>query len=102
MKRSGSCLANSGGGASAQCTSIASLELLPGGSDLPSFQSNKLVECKTMIEGACHCGALSWRFEGPPGGATACNCTICRRHGALWIYGHEGEEISVSGEARAY
>ena len=49
----------------------------------------------TTIEGACHCGAVRWRFNGTPEGATACNCTVCRRHGTLWIYGHEGEEIEV-------
>jgi len=55
-----------------------------------------------MIEGACHCGAVRWRFEGTPDGATACSCTVCRRYGVLWIYGHEGEEINVSGETRVY
>jgi hypothetical protein len=54
------------------------------------------------IEGACHCGAVRWRFEGEPEGATACNCTVCRRHGALWIYGYEGHEITVSGTTHAY
>lgn len=55
-----------------------------------------------MIEGACHCGAVRWRFKGDPGGATACNCTICRRYGALWIYGHEGDDVWVDGPTRAY
>lgn len=55
-----------------------------------------------MFEGACHCGAVRWRFNGIPDGATACNCTACRRYGVLWIYGYEGEEIEVSGETRAY
>lgn len=55
-----------------------------------------------IITGACHCGAVSWTFDGTPDGATACNCTVCRRYGVLWIYGYEGEEISVSGETRAY
>ena len=32
----------------------------------------------------------------------ACNCTVCRRYGVLWIYGCEGEEINVSGDTRAY
>ena len=55
-----------------------------------------------MIEGSCHCGAVRWRFEGTPDGATACNCTVCRRYGALWIYGHEGEGVSVTGVTRDY
>lgn len=55
-----------------------------------------------MIEGACHCGHLSWRFDADPVSATACNCTICRRYGALWAYGHEGETVTVTGETRIY
>jgi hypothetical protein len=37
-----------------------------------------------------------------PDGATACNCTACRRYGTLWIYGHEGEDVRVFGETAAY
>lgn len=55
-----------------------------------------------MLEGSCHCGKVRWRFESTPEGATACNCTLCRRYGALWAYGHEGEGIHVSGATRAY
>ena len=55
-----------------------------------------------MLEGSCHCGAVHWRFAGLPGDATACNCTICRRYGALWAYDYEDERISVSGSTRAY
>lgn len=33
---------------------------------------------------------------------TACNCTLCRRYGALWAYGHLGEGITVSGPTNAY
>jgi hypothetical protein len=55
-----------------------------------------------MIEGACHCGMVRWSFDGVPADATACNCTICRRYGALWAYDWEGERIRVSGPARAY
>jgi len=55
-----------------------------------------------MIEGSCHCGAVRWRFEGTPEGATACSCTVCRRYGVLWAYDFEGERIHVSGPTRAY
>ena len=55
-----------------------------------------------MIQGSCLCGAVRWRFDGVPESATACNCTACRRYGALWAYDHEGEGIHVSGPTTAY
>lgn len=55
-----------------------------------------------MIEGSCHCGAVRWQLAELPESATACNCTACRRYGALWAYGHEGENITVSGPTTAY
>lgn len=55
-----------------------------------------------VIEGSCHCGAVRWHFTGEPDGATACNCTVCRRYGVLWAYGHEGEGITVSGPTQKY
>jgi hypothetical protein len=45
--------------------------------------------------GGCLCGAVRWRFRGDIPDATICNCTACRRYGALWAYGHLGEEITV-------
>jgi hypothetical protein len=55
-----------------------------------------------MIEGSCRCGAVTWRFDAVPYGATACNCTVCRRYGVLWIYDYEDGVIATSGETRAY
>src|SRR5579872_4928607 len=55
-----------------------------------------------MIEGSCHCGAVRWQFKGQPDGATACNCTVCRRYGVLWAYDYEGEGIHVSGDTHSY
>lgn len=55
-----------------------------------------------MLEGSCHCGAVHWRFEAKPDGATSCNCTVCRRYGALWIYGHEGIDVSATGATSTY
>jgi len=55
-----------------------------------------------MIQGLCHCGAVRWQFEGEPDGATACNCTVCRRYGVLWAYHYEGEGIRVSGATHSY
>jgi len=55
-----------------------------------------------MIQGSCLCGAVQWRFDGMPDSATACNCTACRRYGALWAYGFEGGGIDVSGSTQTY
>lgn len=55
-----------------------------------------------MLSGRCHCGAASWTLAGDPGPVTACNCTLCRRYGALWAYDDEGERVAVTGETRTY
>jgi hypothetical protein len=55
-----------------------------------------------VIEGSCHCGAVRWRFDAVPEGATACNCTVCRRYGVLWIYDYEDGVIATSGETKTY
>lgn len=55
-----------------------------------------------MLTGTCHCGAAGWTFDGMPDGVTACNCTLCRRYGVLWIYDYEGERIALTGASRSY
>lgn len=55
-----------------------------------------------MLKGSCLCSAVNWTFDGMPESATACNCTVCRRYGVLWIYDFENEGIHVSGKTRAY
>ncbi|MGB7815827.1 MAG: GFA family protein [Methylotenera sp.] len=54
------------------------------------------------LEGSCHCGSVKWQFDDDPESATACNCTICRRYGVLWIYDFENERIKVSGPTTIY
>ncbi|MEJ0065274.1 MAG: GFA family protein [Caulobacteraceae bacterium] len=39
-----------------------------------------------MIEMSCHCGAVKFAAETAPADVTDCNCSICRRLGALWAY----------------
>ncbi len=55
-----------------------------------------------MLEGTCHCSTMHWTFDGMPESVTACNCTLCRRYGTLWIYDFEGERITVTGPSSVY
>lgn len=55
-----------------------------------------------LLSGACHCGQSGWTLEGDPGSITACNCTLCRRYGALWAYDYEDERIQVLGAPSSY
>lgn len=55
-----------------------------------------------MIEGNCLCGKVRWRFDGQPEGATACNCTACRRYGVLWAYDYMGAGIHVDGPTQPF
>jgi hypothetical protein len=55
-----------------------------------------------MLTGTCHCGAARWTLEGDPGSITACNCTLCRRYGALWAYDYVDERVRIVGPSSAY
>lgn len=50
-----------------------------------------------MLKGSCHCGAATWTLTGDPGSITSCNCTLCRRYGALWAYDFENDRITLTG-----
>lgn len=39
-----------------------------------------------MLEGSCHCGAVRIMIPRKPRLLKSCNCSVCRRYGALWAY----------------
>jgi hypothetical protein len=39
-----------------------------------------------MIRAACHCEAVRFEISEPPEWVLDCNCTLCRRYGAMWCY----------------
>lgn len=42
-----------------------------------------------MIESSCHCGAVKLQIDAEiPSALTSCNCSVCRRYGALLAYYH--------------
>jgi hypothetical protein len=55
-----------------------------------------------LLSGSCHCGRTGWTLVGDPGSITACNCTLCRRYGALWAYDYENERVAITGQTTTY
>ena len=39
-----------------------------------------------MLTATCHCGAVRVMVPRKPRTVTDCNCSICRRYGAIWAY----------------
>jgi hypothetical protein len=39
-----------------------------------------------MLTASCHCGGVRIEVPRKPPRLTDCNCSICRRYGALWAY----------------
>lgn len=54
-----------------------------------------------MVETSCHCGRVKLEVPHAPTELTSCNCSICRRLGALWSY-YAPAEVRVSGSTVAY
>ena len=53
-----------------------------------------------MISGECHCGAVSFELDAQLEWLTQCNCSICRRLGAVWAHA-QINEIRVTAEEGA-
>jgi hypothetical protein len=54
-----------------------------------------------MITASCHCGAVRLEIAEAPTELTDCNCSICRRLGALWAYYHP-DQVKISGATISY
>lgn len=54
-----------------------------------------------MTEAVCHCGAVRLVLDKAPTEVTSCNCSICRRYGALWAY-DSPRRVRTSGETQTY
>ncbi len=51
------------------------------------------------MELTCHCGNITLKVRQPPTEMASCNCSICRRYGALWAY-YPPDEVSVVSRDR--
>ena len=50
-----------------------------------------------MVRAACHCTAVRFEIAEAPTWVLDCNCTICRRYGALWSYPDAATVTMVRG-----
>lgn len=53
-----------------------------------------------MLTTSCHCGAVRLEIARPPRTLTQCNCSICRRYGAIWSY-HRRKSVKLFGAQKA-
>ena len=54
----------------------------------------------TTHQGSCHCGAVTFEADGEIEGGLSCNCSICRRKGALlWFVPREALRITAGEDA---
>ncbi len=55
----------------------------------------------TCHRGSCHCGAIILELRDEPVDAGDCNCSLCRRVGALWHH-CSPSLVTVIGKATGY
>src|SRR5262245_40357036 len=58
---------------------------MPGHSKLRQMPKVERTD-RTPNVATCHCGSVRIRVVQLPRTLTRCNCSICRRYGALWAY----------------
>jgi len=54
---------------------------------------------KGTYRGECHCGRVSFELRARLGYALDCNCSLCRRRGALWHAATDADLTILSGES---
>ncbi|SAK66686.1 GFA family protein [Caballeronia ptereochthonis] len=53
----------------------------------------------TILKGACHCGTVTFEVDTPLEPAVRCNCSLCRRRGAVMSPPFPADKLRIlSGE----
>jgi hypothetical protein len=55
---------------------------------------------QTMVTASCHCAAVRLELAELPAAVTDCNCSVCRRYGALWAY-YTPDQVRLDAEPEA-
>lgn len=53
-----------------------------------------------MFNASCHCEAVRMEVGELPSTVTECNCSICRRYGALWAY-YTRDQVNLIADPEA-
>ncbi|WP_028225491.1 GFA family protein [Paraburkholderia ferrariae] len=48
-----------------------------------------------LLKGSCHCGAVKFEIRTPLLPATRCNCSLCRRKGALMTAAFAADDLTI-------
>ena len=48
-----------------------------------------------LLHGSCHCGTVKFEVRTAVAPATRCNCSLCRRKGALMTPPFPGDELKI-------
>ncbi len=54
-----------------------------------------------MMHGSCHCGQVTVAMDDTPETVTSCNCSLCRKLGAIWTYTTR-DKVQVEGSTDTY
>jgi hypothetical protein len=49
-------------------------------------------------QGSCHCGRMRYKVTTELASIIACNCSICTKRGALWVFASADQFALESGE----
>jgi len=81
--------------------------VLPPQYEVPKFTGSEptpdIEGADKLYTGSCHCGAVTLAFKSKPidetfdGPIIECNCSICTRHGYVWVYPHKSQ-VAVEGK----
>ena len=54
------------------------------------------MSARVKYQGSCHCGRVSFELEAKLDYVVECNCSLCRRIGALW-HGASDSSLRITG-----
>jgi hypothetical protein len=64
--------------------------------ELSQTKAEILTQAPFLTEASYECAAIRLEIATPPETVGDCNCSICRRYGALWTY-YPADKVHMTG-----